>query len=368
MRTLILTGPDNDDQRAVSRALKLAFFERGDSCLVVDALALLGQHIPLSQARAMEQTALCTPRGFAFLSAGNAFLRTHKRKSLVYEINARYAEHLSTLLREGEFDAVLCLHRYPAEAVSFLRKAITFSARCCYLSCDYACVPFLEETRLDHYFTAHESLTGAYEGRGMQTKRIVSGGMPVPADWFSAEEKADARALLNLPQSTPCYLVPFAEDPQAAVTALLAHMNGDEGRICVLAPDGAPPKSPFVARFASDVRVIVLSPEDALSLYLRACDVILSAPLGAISAFAAVHGKPLVHLPTLDSWQVQTAQFFSSRGMSLMGKDYEDAALLALSLAKDEARKEAMCGSQQSESIPNAALRVVRFLHDGRLS
>ena len=367
MRTLILTGPENDDQRAVSRALKLAFVERGDSCLVVGALALLGQHIPLSQTHAMEQSALPTPRGFAFLSAGNAFLRTNKRKALVYEINARYAEHLGVLLREGEFDAVLCLHRYPAEAISFLRKTITFSARCCYLACDYACVPFLEETHLNHYFTAHTSLVSVCEQRGVPAKKIVPTGVPVPADWIAAEDKADARALLNLPQSAPCYLVPFADDPEAAVAALLSRMNGDEGRVSVLAPDDGPQKSALVARFASDVRVIILSLEDALSLYLCACDVIVSNPSGAISAFAGVHGKPLVHLPAVDPMQAQTAQFFSSRDMSLSGKDYDEAAALALSLAKDEARKEAMRNLQQKESIPNAAQRVVRFLHDGRL-
>ena len=94
MRTLILTGPDSEDQRAVSRALKQAFTARGDSCLVASALALLGQHVPLSQARAMEQEALPTPRGFAFLSAGSAFLREHKRRSLVYEINAKFLEEV----------------------------------------------------------------------------------------------------------------------------------------------------------------------------------------------------------------------------------------------------------------------------------
>jgi len=367
MRTLILTGPESEDQKAISRALKQAFTARGDSCLVAGALALLGQHVPLSQARAMQHDALNTPRAFAFLSADSTFLREHKRKSLVYEVNAKYAEHLATLLREGEFDAVLCLHRYPAEAVSFLRKTITFSARCCYLTCDYACVPFLEETKLDHYLIPHEDFASAYEKRGVPAKKIVPAGIPVPAEWFSAEEKADARALLNLPQATPCILIPFAEDAASAVLAVLSQMKGDEARICVLAPDGAPPKSPFVARFAGDVRVTVLEPEDPLARYLAACDVILTLPSGAVTTFAAVSGKPLVHLPSTDPWQAQSASFFSSRGLSLTGKDEIESASLALSLAKDEAKMDAMRTRMQSEHIQSAAPRVVRFLHEGRL-
>jgi processive 1,2-diacylglycerol beta-glucosyltransferase len=366
MRTLILTGPDSEGQLAVSRALKLAFSARGDISLSVSAISLLGQHPALSQVRAMEQEALVTARGFAFLAAG-AFIREGKRKSPVYDVNARYLEHLSTLLREGEFDAVLCLHRYPAEAVSCLRKTLTFSARCCYVSCDYACVPFLEETRLDHYFTAHGSLTASYEKRGIPPKKILPAGIPLPADWVRAHEQSDARAHLNLPQGLPCYFIPYAADPAAAVDALLRRILKENGRVCVVSPDGAPPRSPFVARFAGDIRVAVLAPEDPLPLYYTACDVMLAAPSGALSSAAAACGMPLVHLPPTDEFEAQTAAFFSARGMSLAGKDEEDAAAIALLLSQDEPRKEAMRLCQQNETIPNAAQRIVRFLHDGRL-
>ena len=113
--------------------------------------------------------------------------------------------------------------------------------------------------------------------------------------------------------------------------------------------------------------MVVLAPEDPLPLYCAACDVMLAAPSGALCVAAAVCGMPLVHLPAMDDFEAQTAQFFAERGMSLAGKDYEEAAVLALALAKDEPRKEAMRLCQQSENIPNAAQRIVRFLHEGRM-
>jgi processive 1,2-diacylglycerol beta-glucosyltransferase len=366
MKVLILTGPDSESQRAVSRALRQALSARGDSCLVFDALSLLGQHPTLTQIRALEE-ALALPRGFAFLSANGSFIRSGKRRTAVYEVNARYAEHLNTLLREGEFDAVLCLHRYPAEAVSHVRKTLAFSARCCYLSCDYACVPFLEETRLDHYFIAHESYIKPYTTRGIPEKKLIPSGIPVPEDWFRQEDRADARTLLNLPQQMPCYYLPYTVDAVAAVDALLSRMRAEDGRICVTAPDGAPPRSPFVARYAGDIRVVVLAPEDPLALYCAACDVMLLSPSGVFSAAAAVCGKPLVHLPASDPFEAQTADFFSARGMSLAGQSAEESAALAIALAKDNTAKAAMCNAQKQACIPDAAQRVVRFLHEGRL-
>jgi hypothetical protein len=316
--------------------------------------------------RAREE-ALALPRGFAFLSANGSFIRSGKRKSAVYEVNARYAEHLNTLLREGEFDAVLCLHRYPAEAVSHIRRTLAFSARCCYLSCDYACVPFLEETRLDHYFIADDSFTKLYTTRGIPQKKVLSTGIPVPSDWFRTEERADARALLNLPQNIPCYFIPYAADPAAAVDALLGRIRNGDGRVCVVSPDGAPPRSPFVARYAGDIRVIVLAPEDPLALYCAACDVMLSSPSGALSHAAAICGMPIVHLPTTDPFEAQTAQFFSAHGMSLLGRDEDECAALAIALVKDGAARDAMSAAQKHTSVPDAAQRVVRFLHEGRL-
>ena len=366
MRILILTGPDSESQRAVSRALKRAFSARESTCLVVSALALIGAHPSLSQTRAMEQ-ALLSPRGFAFLAAGAAFDRLGKPKTPIYEVNARYAEHLATLIHEGEFDAILCLHRYPAEAVSHIRKSLAFSARCCYVCCDYASVPFLEETRLDHYFTPHGSLTPVYEKRGIPLHKILPTGIPLPADWFRATDQADARALLNLPQHLPCYFIPYAKDTVATVEKLLRCLAGENGRVCVVAPDGAPPKSPFVARFSGDVRVLVIDGEDPLALYCAACDVMLSSPSGPLSATAALCGIPLVHLPATDAFEEQTARFFVSNGMSLSAEDEEACARLALSLTQNAEQRENMRLTQQSACSIDSAQQIVRFLHEGRL-
>ena len=51
MKVLILTGPDSESQRAVSRALQLAFTARGDTCLVVGALALACHALGFCQCR-----------------------------------------------------------------------------------------------------------------------------------------------------------------------------------------------------------------------------------------------------------------------------------------------------------------------------
>ena len=367
MRALILTGPESEGQRAVDRALKQAFSERGDFCLSLSARVLLGQHPARSMLRALEDEALTSPRGFAFLSAGAAFLREGKRKSAVYSVNARYAEHLETLLREGEFDAVLCLHRYPAEAVGYIRKTLAFSARCCFLSCDYAVVPFLEETRLDHYFTAHGSLTFAYEARGIPEKKIVPAGVPVPSDWFCAEEREDARTLLNLPQGMPCYYIPAANDPEAAIVALLSRLHGESGRVCVASPDEATQNGSFLARFSGDVRVVALPYEDCHARAIAACDVVLCSPSGALSTGVARSGMPLVHLPTADPFEAQTARFFAAQGMSLNASSYDEAAANAISLAKDGSRRQRMRTCQMQECLTDGAQRVVWFLHEGCL-
>ena len=366
MRTLILTGPETEEQRGIALALKSALAARGDSCLVAGALALLGPHAPLSLTAALEQQGLFAPRAFSFLSAGAAFQRENKRRSAVYEGNALYADHLRTLLTEGDFDAVLCLHRYPAEAVAALRKTLTFSARCCHVSGDYARVPFLEETALDLYFTPHADLTEPYLRCGLPKNRIVPVGIPLPAAWFREEERADARALLNLPQNLPCYLIQSAPDPAAAVDALLERVAGNGARVCAVSPEVVSPRNPFSARYSGDIRVVALSPDDEIPLYRAACDVLICPPSGALSAAAAISGIPTVHLPPRDDFERQTARFFSARGMSAAGENRSDTMLLAVSLAQDASAVERMVASQRGVCPPDAAERVARYLHEGK--
>ncbi len=367
MRTLILTGPATQEQHGIAQALKNALGARGDASLTVGALALLGPHAPLSLTNALEAAALKTPRAFSFLTAGTRFSHVKKRKSAVYETNATYAENLRTLLAEGEFDAVLCLHRYAAEAIAYLRKALVFSARCCFVGSDFACVPFLEETELDLYFTAHESLNEAYIKRGIPAHRIVPAGIPLPASWFREEERADARTLLAMPQDVPCYYIDSSDDPGAVVDALLERLNGADARVCALSPEAVLPRNPFSARFAGEIRVVPVSPDDPLALYRNACDVMLSTPSGAVSSTAANAGVPLVHLPPRDEFEAQTARFFAARGMNASADSIGRAAELALALANDAAARDAMITAQQGVCGRNAAARIARYLHEGKL-
>ena len=364
MRTLILTGPATDEQRAVSQALKAAFAARGDSSLSVGALALLGQHAPLSLTGAMENEALSSPRAFAFLLGGDSFRRAGKRKSVVYEANVRYLENLGTLLREGEFDAVLCLHRYPAEAVSQLRKTIAFSARCCFVPVDFAVVPFLEETTLDLYFTAHANLTAPYCKRGFPEKKIVPVGIPLPESWFRSEDRADARALLSLPQQMPCFFISSAEDAAATAAMLLSQINGTDARVCVVQPVDLPARN-AAQRQATDIRLVPVDPDDEPTLYRNACDVLLSLPCGAASAAAANAGVPLVHLPPGDDNERQTARFFHLRGMGESAESLPEAIDLAIQLAKDKSKQEQMRSAQHGVCPNDAAAKIVHYLHEG---
>lgn len=363
MRTLILTGPASEEQQAVAQALKSALSARGDTSLCVGAHALIGPHAPLSMTAALEEEALLSPRAFSFLAAGDLMLRGQRRRRSVYEVNARYAENLRTLLTEGDFDAVLCLHRYPAEAVAQLRGTVPSSARCCFVGADFSVVPFLEETALDLFFLAHEDLRAPYERRGLPGGRIAPVGIPLPAAWFREEAREDARALLNLPHGAPCYYIHTA-DPEAATAALLSRLNGSDARICVRIPDAAR-RSSYSARFAGDIRISAVPPEESAALCRIACDVMLAAPSGAIPAAAAVCGTPLVLLPPADALETQNARFFAARGMAAAAETLDGAAAIALALAKDASSREKMCQAQWGRLAPDAADRVVQRLHEG---
>jgi processive 1,2-diacylglycerol beta-glucosyltransferase len=135
--------------------------------------------------------------------AAGEFLSSERRKSPVYFANALYAENLRRYLVENEIDAAVCPHLFPAEALTYLRKKQHLSARTYYISTDYACIPFLEETDMDAVFTPHPDLSDAFVKRGIPAELLLTSGVPVDQAFTAHVEKADARLTLDLPMICP---------------------------------------------------------------------------------------------------------------------------------------------------------------------
>ncbi len=370
MKTVILTCSTGQGHNSAALAVREALEERGAVCEVRDALAFLGDNVSDAITGAFVNIAVKTPRAFGFMYAAGEFIRSDKRKSPVYFANALYAENLRRYLEEEEVDAAVCPHLFPAEALTYLKRKHALPARCYYVSTDYACIPFLEETDMDVVFTPHADLSGQFVRRGIRPERLFPTGIPVRNEYLSSQDRADARALLDLPAGLPCYLVMTGGegcgDAGTLTKKLLERLKSRDARIVVLTGRNAALRESLETRFGEDVRVHAVAFTERVPLYMDACDVLLTKPGGISSTEAAVKGIPIVHTPPIPGVETLNAQFFAERGMSILAPTEDSAAENAIRLAGDAEQCARMLAAQRQYLVRGAAERIAAHIFEGK--
>lgn len=371
MKAVILTCSTGQGHNSAALAVRQALEARGASCETRDALAFLGNNVSEAITSAFVNIAVKTPRAFGFMYAAGEFVRSDRRKSPVYFANALYAENLRQFLEEEEFDAAVCPHLFPAEALTYLKRKHALSARCYYVSTDYACIPFLEETDMDVIFTPHADLSAQFVRRGVRAERLYPVGIPVRDDYLNRQDQPDARALLGLPANLPCFLIMTGGegggDAQTLTRKLLDRLKTRDARIVVLTGRNASLQTALESRYESDVRVLAVPFTERVPLYMDACDVLLTKPGGLSSTEAAVKAVPLVQIPT-PGVEALNAQFFAERGMSILAPSEDSAADNAIRLAADAAQRVRMLEAQRQYLDRDAAERIAARIFEGRSS
>jgi len=362
MKAVLLTCSTGQGHNSAAQAVAQALEKRGVSCRTADALAFLGEKASGVITDAFVNIAVKTPRAFGFMYGVGEKLSeglADRVKSPVYLANALYAENLRQYLESNRIDLAVCPHLFPAEALTYLKKRGLPGTRCYFVSTDYTCIPFLEETALDGVFVPDESLIPSFCARGMERERLIPSGIPVMDKFRADTPRAQAREALSLPADVPVFLVMTGGEgcgnAVSLTSALLAGMEGRDCRVLVLPGRNEELRFELETAFSHDGRVRAEPFTTQVPLYMDACDVLLSKPGGISSTEAAVKNVPLVHTAPIPGCETLNAAFFSQRGMSILAPDEAQAAANAVRLAGDEGQKRRMLEAQRQYIRPDAA-------------
>ncbi len=350
MRIIILTCNTGQGHNSAARALFEEFTRRGADVEVHDTLAFGSEFASEVVAGALVKVAVNMPRAFGFMYGAAELISSDKLKSPVYLANAMYADNLQQYLDENGFDAAVCPHLFPAEALTFLKRRRGLEMRCYYVSTDYACIPFLEETDMDLTFIPDESLKRTFTERGMPEDKLFVSGIPVASSFRAHLSRSEARAETGIPMSSRAYLVMTGGEGcgnPIAITESILKRDGGDVRVAVLPGRNAALMRSLEERFGGDERVMLVSFTDRVPVWMDACDVLLTKPGGISSTEGAVHGIPIIHTAPIPGVETQNARFFSERGMSVLAGDEDNTAENAYRLATDEGARRRMIEAQR---------------------
>ena len=95
---------------------------------------------------------------------------------------------------------------------------------------------------------------------------------------------------------------------------------------------------------------------------MDAADVLLTKPGGLTTSEAAAKNIPLIHAAPIPGCETKNAEFFSSRGMSVVGTSVEQEAELAVELLQNSEKRGAMLRAQREHFHADAAQRICDLL------
>ena len=174
--------------RAIDGFLKAKNIE----CEVLDTLSIVGAAV----SKSVSDLYLYSTRTnlFKYLyKIGGAVSDSIKTKSIIYAWNWMYSEKLLSYINSGGYDAVICVHLFPAEAMTSLKASGKTDIPAIFVMTDYTCIPFLDETSLDGYVIPHEHLIEEFAGCGIPREKLYPFGIPVDSRFLTSSPKSAAR-------------------------------------------------------------------------------------------------------------------------------------------------------------------------------
>jgi len=376
MKVLILSCNTGEGHNSCAKALKIAMDRNGMECQVKDTLALVNRNL----SHIVDETYVFSTKTAIFEVAYKVgdFVseKLENIKSPVYRSNRLYANKLYEYIVDNGFDAVVCVHLFPAEALTALHRKAKLNVPTYFVMTDYTCIPFLAETELDYYIIPHEHLIEEFVEKGLPREKIVSIGIPVDEEKMCRKvPSVEARRMVCEEMGWPSdiegrwYLIMSGSMGYGnlgdLVKELLKRIDADDRVLCVC---GRNEKiyNALNEMFVDDKRVLLTGFTDKVSLLMDASDVIFTKPGGITSTEAIVKGIPLVHTAPIPGLENSNAKFFHYHNMSYYSEDVHQQVSVAIRLATDEEYKNKMLRAQSENANRNTSDDVVKLIIAGK--
>ncbi|MBR5033171.1 MAG: hypothetical protein IKX70_05845 [Treponema sp.] len=374
MRILILSCNTGGGHNSAAKAIKEAFDAKGHICDIMDVLSFGGQKASDLVCDAYIEMVKKTPKLFGEMyklgtKVGQFNQETDKFRSPVYYVNKIYADALEDFIKKNEYDAVVCVHIFAAEAMTNLKKHARVGIPFYFVATDYYCSPMLEETLPDKIFAAHKDSLFTYLNRGIKPELLLPTGIPVSRRFLTKKDKSQVRAELGLNDSDQVFLLMSGSmgfgDLIDTTRYIFDHGNPDT-RVIAITGHNEKLYENLQSEFKGENRLILIGFTDQVSDYMDASDVLLTKPGGLSSTEALAKGIAIIHTAPIPGCESENVQFFTEHHLSLCAHEASDAGRLAVDLMNDSFMREQILAAQKHFRCNNSAWAIAEFIEGAK--
>ena len=370
MKILILSCNTGGGHNSAAKAIKDALEERHQICDIMDVLAFGSQTASDLVCDAYIEMVKNTPKLFGELyKMGNKIGQFNQKnsriRSPIYLINKIYADSLADYINKNNYDAVICVHIFAAEAMTNLKKHKNITIPFYFVSTDYYCPPMLEETTPNAIFIAHKDSTFTYINHGIDKKLIVPSGIPVSKKFLVKKDKTEARSQFGLKQEDEVFLLMSGSmgfGDLIETTRYIFENGNNNTKVIAITGNNQDLYNEFEKAFEHEERLILVGFTDKVSDYMDASDVLLTKPGGLSSSEALAKGIAIVHTAPIPGCESENVQFFSEHHLSICVQEPQDAGRLAVKLMQDKFLRDQLLAAQDNYRPQNSAKKIAEYV------
>ena len=370
MKILILSCNTGGGHNSAAKAIKEAFDEKRYTCDIMDVLSFGGQKASDLVCDAYIEMVKKTPKLFGEIykignKIGQFNQQVAKRRSPVYYINKLYADALEEYIKVNNYDVVICVHIFAAEAMTNLKKHNRLTIPFYFVATDYYCPPMLEETIPNNIFIAHKDSTFSYLNHGIDKKLIVPSGIPVTRKFLIKNNKQKIRKEFGLNKTDEVFLLMSGSMGFGDLIDTTRYIfdNGNKNtRVIAITGHNEDLYKKLEETFKGEERLILVGFTDRVADYMDASDVLLTKPGGLSSTEALAKGIALVHTTPIPGCESENVQFFTEHHLSLCAKEPSDAGRLAVTLMNDKFLQNQILSAQNNYRCQNSAREIADFI------
>lgn len=243
-------------------------------------------------------------------------------KSPVYYANRKLADHLQEYLYQHSCDVIFTTHLFPGEILTHLKKRGVSLPPVIFISTDYTCIPFTEETECDYFIIPSPILKEEFCLWGIAPEKVIPIGIPVRQDFREEMDREKAVERLGLNAQERYILLAGGSIGAGKILEALRILQGylqthRETVLIVICGTNKKLYETIKNEYKNESQILLLKKTECMAEYLKVCDFYISKPGGISSTEAAVSNIPLIHISPIPGCETKNAGFFSKYGMSI---------------------------------------------------
>lgn len=339
MDVLILSCGTGGGHNSAGKAILEEMLSRGHNAKMFNPYSLRSKKLEQVINSTYIKTVQKTPKLFGAIYKAGDLYRKLPFRSPVYFANGSMVKIIGEYLNENHFDIIIMPHVFPAEILTNLRNHRGKLPNTMFVSTDYACIPFTEETICDAYISPNEDLTPDFTVRGIPQNKIYPYGIPAVKAFSDKIPKEIAKKKLGLEFDKKHIIISGGSMGAGKIDKLILKLEDlsaerEDIKLVVICGSNEALKNRLSQIKLSKTKII--GSTDQMALYLKAGDIYITKPGGLSSTEAAVSGIPIIHIVSIPGCETKNAEYFKKHNMSIVCKNSDDAAKEALSLIDND--------------------------------